>query len=293
MTVSVGYDELARGEPLAAGDLVPCVRCGGEHRVAQSEPADPGPRVPLSDLVSHPSGHWHKRAVEDDWTRVCGSCRESGSVPGDFPHCGPHQWQQGGRICDACGTKVHAIGTFQSDRGPGYWHVVDSGTRLCGPVSSDPDWPDAWQCYGEHARRSTTLLSFTCGGDTFVVGMNGRSLPAYAAERRGPMTMTIARTTTYFHLDLRDPRWHVNPRFPKSDSVDQNRWAVQPGARTRHGHHFGPAVATFRTKAEAVADARRRREEDGQPTLEMVESTEITRATRATKRRGDAERSGR
>lgn len=175
MSHAIGYDELARRPTLSAGDLVPCTRCGGEHRVVESGPDAPGPNVPFSALVAHPSGRWLRRAEDDDWTEPCATCRERGSVPGDFPFCGPHNWTGGGVVCDACGEKMHELGAYAVDGRDGRWHLVD-GRRFCGPVSPDPDWPNARHCYGRERRRATTILSFECGGEHFVVGLDGRSL---------------------------------------------------------------------------------------------------------------------
>lgn len=82
--------------------------------------------------------------------------------------------------------------------------------------------------------------------------------------------MQLTRVVYHFTPDLVRPFWSVNRRHPKPDNPDQNPWAVQPAAHGRLSRiAYGRPVATFRTKKEAMADAKQRREV-GPPDIEMV-----------------------
>lgn len=64
------------------------------------------------------------------------------------------------------------------------------------------------------------------------------------------ITTTIPGFTHY--------RWAITP------NVHFPTWHVQPSRRTQHGTSYGPAVGTFKRKADAKDEARRRNAE-GRP----------------------------
>lgn len=181
MSISIGWDELSRKPSLKEGDLVGCTNCGGEHRVVARAPEVPT-LVPLEALVRDGPKSWvdrlARRKAGDDYTRICSECVTRGSVPGDFPYCGPHQWQEQWLRCRKCGESMHPVATFATDAPEGRVHYPHgfSGGR-CGPIDEpDPNRPGYFQCSGSSMRRPLVLLSFECNGEWFIAGMNGKAL---------------------------------------------------------------------------------------------------------------------
>lgn len=177
---SFGYDELARKPELKAGDSIPCSRCGGTHEVVENKSAEPSGIMPVNALILHAKDRRLAKVKEEaDWSRMCEQCDAKGCVPeglNGFPHCCPHQWQDGFLLCDGCRERVHPIATFQTEIGDWRGRTHGGSDRCRGPFRPDPDNPGYWKMFGEGMRKKTVLLSFRCGETWFLAGVNGKNV---------------------------------------------------------------------------------------------------------------------